>query len=89
MSQTDDSPEAEEYGEAEINHRGRLTIPKPLRDKLHLEAGETFKVIREGADIRLVRQLPDLQTLSTGKSPDEWADADAFRDAGDATFGGR
>jgi len=89
MSQTDDPAEDEEYGEAEINHRGRLTIPKALRDEMHLEAGETFKVIRDGAEIRLVRQLPELETLSSGKSKDEWADAEAFRDAGDATFGGR
>lgn len=89
MSRTKDSPEGEEYGEAQINHRGRLTIPKALRDELHLEAGETFTVIREGPDIRLVRQLPDLQTLSSGKSRGEWAEADAFRDAGDATFGGQ
>lgn len=89
MGQTDGSPEGDEYGEAEINHRGRLTIPKALRDEMHLEAGETFTVIREGSEIRLVRQRPDLHTLSTGKSRDEWAEADAFRDAGDATFGGR
>lgn len=84
MSQTRDN----EYGEAEINHRGRLTIPKKLRDDLHLEAGTTFKVLREGNDIRLIRQLPDLHTLSSGRSTDEWGE-DAFRDAGEATFGGR
>lgn len=89
MSQTNGPPEGEEYGEAEINHRGRLTIPKALRDEMHLETGDTFTVIREGSEIRLVRQLPDLQTLSTGKSREEWAETDAFRDAGDATFGGR
>lgn len=89
MSRTGDSSEAEEYGEAELNHRGRLTIPKALRDDLQLDAGTTFKVVREGTDIRLVRQLPELQTLSSGKSHDEWAEAGAFRDAGDATFGGR
>jgi AbrB family looped-hinge helix DNA binding protein len=88
MSQTDDSAERE-YGEAEINDRGRLTIPKALRDEMHLKAGETFRVIRDGTEIRLVRQLPELETLSSGKSKDEWADADAFRDAGDATFGDR
>jgi AbrB family looped-hinge helix DNA binding protein len=89
MSQTDGSSDGKEYGEAEINHRGRLTIPKALRDEMHLEAGETFTVIREGSDIRLVRNLPELHTLSSEKSQEEWEDADAFRDAGDATFGGR
>jgi AbrB family looped-hinge helix DNA binding protein len=81
------SSSPEEYGEAEINDRGRLTIPKELRDELQIEGGATFTVVREGADILLVRQLPELETLSSGKSREEWED-DAFRDAGEATFGG-
>ena len=88
MGTIESSSDEEEYGEAEINDRGRLTIPKALRDDLHIEKGTTFTVIREGSDIRLVRQLPDLQTLSSGKSRDEWGE-EAFRDAGEATFGGR
>lgn len=85
---TTDTDDGDEYGEAELNARGRLTIPKELRDELHLEAGTTFTVVREGSDIRLVRQLPELETLSSGRSRDEWGE-DAFRDAGEATFGGR
>lgn len=87
MSTTNEHDD-EAYGEAEINARGRLTIPKELRDELHLEAGTTFTVVREGSDIRLVRQLPDLETLSSGRSREDWRE-DAFRDAGEATFGGR
>ena len=86
MSTTDDN-DGDEYGEAELNARGRLTIPKALRDELHLEAGTTFTVVREGSDIRLVRQLPELETLSSGRSREDWGE-DAFRDAGEATFGG-
>lgn len=85
MSSIDD-PAEEEYGEAELNDRGRLTIPKALRDDLHLEGGTTFTVVREGSDIRLLRQLPDLRTLTAERSREEWG-ADAFRDAGEATFG--
>jgi len=88
MSETEDASTGETYGEAEINGRGRLTIPKSLRDDLQIEGGTRFTVIREGGDIRLVRQLPDLQTLSSGKSREEWGE-EAFRDAGTATFGGR
>lgn len=88
MSTTDDNDGDDEYGEAELNARGRLTIPKELRDELHLEAGTTFTVVREGSDIRLVRQLPELETLSSGRSREDWGE-DAFRDAGEATFGGR
>ncbi len=87
MSTTNEDGE-KEYGTAELNHRGRLTIPKTLRDELQLEGGTTFKVVREGSDIRLVRQLPELHTLTSGKSRDEWGDK-AFRDAGESTFGGR
>lgn len=36
MSSTDEPPDGEEYGEAEINDRGRLTIPKELRDELRI-----------------------------------------------------
>lgn len=88
VSRTDNSDEGDTYGEAEVNDRGRLTIPKELRDELQIEGGTTFTVVREGSDIRLVRNLPKLQTLSSGRSREEW-DEDAFRDAGDATFGGR
>lgn len=88
MSETDDSPTEEEYGVAEVNDRGRLTIPKELRDDLQIEGGTRFTVVREGGDIRLVRRLPELQTLSSGRSDDEWGE-EAFRDAGEATFGGQ
>lgn len=79
MSQND----TETYGTAELNDRGRLTIPKPLREELCLEAGTEFEVIREGGEIRLVRRLPELKTLTYDG---EWGD-EAFRDAGEALFG--
>jgi len=86
MSSTDDG--TEEYGDAELNDRGRLTIPKELRDEMQLDAGTTFTIVRDGTDIRLVRDLPELRTLSSGKSDDEWGN-DTFRDAGEGTFGER
>lgn len=86
MSTTDESEsESETYGTAELNDRGRLTIPKQLRDELQLEGGTKFRVLREGGEIRLVRVLPELETLTRGT---EWGE-EAFRDAGDATFGDR
>jgi AbrB family looped-hinge helix DNA binding protein len=33
---------------AEINSRGQLTIPKKIRESLHLEAGQTVSVISTG-----------------------------------------
>lgn len=86
MSTTEDDVEdGEQYGTAELNDRGRLTIPKALRDDLQLDEGVEFTVLREGGDIRLIRNLPDLETLTRGG---EWGE-EAFRDAGEATFGGR
>ncbi|SFS10640.1 looped-hinge helix DNA binding domain-containing protein, AbrB family [Halomicrobium zhouii] len=85
MASSDGGDNGDTYGTAEINDRGRLTIPKALREELHLDAGTEFEVVREGGDIRLVRRLPELETLTRDE---EWGD-EAFRDAGDATFGGR
>ena len=36
MASNDDT-EGEQYGTTELNDRGRLTIPKPLREDLQLE----------------------------------------------------
>lgn len=88
MSSTEERGEDETYGEAEINHRGRLTIPKELRDEMQLDAGTTFTVVRHGNEIRLVRDLPELETLSLADADDEWEEK-AFRDAGAGTFGDR
>lgn len=87
MSSTDETT-TEEYGSVEINDRGRVTIPKKLREALQIEGGTEFKVVRDGGEIRLVRKLPELQTLTAEKSDEEWGE-EAFRDAGEATFGGR
>ena len=84
MGTSDDSRDVSEYGTAELNDRGRLTIPKELREDLQLEGGTEFVVVREGGDIRLIRQLPALETLTRDE---EWGE-EAFRDAGEATFGG-
>ena len=84
MGTGDELRDASEYGTAELNDRGRLTIPKELREDLQLEDGTEFAVVREGGDIRLIRQLPALETLTRDE---EWGE-EAFRDAGEATFGG-
>lgn len=85
MSSSNAAEGGQEYGTAELNERGRLTIPKDLRDDLQLAGGTEFVVIREGGDIRLVRKLPELETLTRDE---EWGE-EAFRDAGEGTFGGR
>ncbi len=72
----------------QLNDRGRLTIPKEVRDALQLDAGDEFDVVIEGGDIHLERKLPELTTVKSGKSEDEWKESNAFPDAGEATFGG-
>jgi AbrB family looped-hinge helix DNA binding protein len=67
MGTTDDGAESrEDYGTAEINDRGRLTIPKQLREDLQIAGGTEFEVVREGGDIRLIRRVPGLETLTRG-----------------------
>ncbi|GAB3042014.1 AbrB/MazE/SpoVT family DNA-binding domain-containing protein [Natronobiforma cellulositropha] len=83
MSSDEGEPTA--YGTAERNDRGQLTIPKQLRDDLQLDGGTTFEVRREGGEIRLVREVPELETVTRGG---EWG-REAFRDAGGATFSNR
>lgn len=86
MSETTDQSEGgKQYGTAELNDRGRLTIPKSLREDLQLEGGVEFTVLRENGDIRLVREIPELQTLTRDEA---WGE-EAFRDSGEATFGDR
>lgn len=78
-----DGESDEQYGTAELDHRGRLTIPKELREDLSLADGTEFRVRREGERICLVREPPELETLTRGEG---WGE-EAFRDAGEATFG--
>jgi len=87
MGTTDEST-IEEYGSVEIDDRGQITIPKELREALQIEGGTEFTVVRDGGEIRLVRDLPELQTLTAEKSDEEW-EGKAFRDAGEDTFGER
>lgn len=83
MSPSDSDREREEYRTVTLDDQGRVTIPADLRTDLGLDAGAEFTVLREGAEIRLVSDGA-LATLTRG---DGWG-PEAFRDAGDATFGG-
>jgi AbrB family looped-hinge helix DNA binding protein len=41
-----------------IDKAGRLVLPKPIRDKLHLEAGDDLLVETDGEQIRLLPVRP-------------------------------
>jgi bifunctional DNA-binding transcriptional regulator/antitoxin component of YhaV-PrlF toxin-antitoxin module len=83
MTSNGDGKSVNAYGTVEMDDRGRLTLPRALREELHLDAGTKFHVFRDDRDIRLVRCVPELETLTRDE---EWGD-EAFRDAGEATFG--
>jgi AbrB family looped-hinge helix DNA binding protein len=83
MCKTEDAA-SESDGTVRIDHRGRVTIPTDLRDELDLEKGTEFRVVRDGTDVRPVRERPELETLTRGS---EWGD-EAFRGAGGGTFRG-
>lgn len=36
-----------------IDKAGRLVVPKPMRDALHLRAGDSFEIEREGEQLTL------------------------------------
>jgi bifunctional DNA-binding transcriptional regulator/antitoxin component of YhaV-PrlF toxin-antitoxin module len=84
----DDTSDSQRYGEVDIDERGRLTLPKELREELQIDGGTVFGVLQDGPNILLTRRDYDLETLRSKKSNQEWRN-DAFRDAGEGTFGGR
>jgi AbrB family looped-hinge helix DNA binding protein len=49
--------------EIELRERGQLTLPKSLRDALHLEAGDALRAVRIANAIVLTPQRMDLDVL--------------------------
>jgi AbrB family looped-hinge helix DNA binding protein len=49
--------------EIELRERGQLTLPKSLRDALHLEPGEMLRAAKVGNAIVLTPQRMDLDAL--------------------------
>lgn len=70
---------------ATVDDRGRITLPKQLREKLQLQAGEILVVSEEQGVIHLTRKVHPPEKI---KSRREWG-KEAFLDAGEATFGAK
>ncbi|MEK7360496.1 MAG: AbrB/MazE/SpoVT family DNA-binding domain-containing protein [Pseudomonadota bacterium] len=49
--------------EIELRERGQITLPKSLRDTLHLKAGDALRAVRIANAIVLIRQRMDLDAM--------------------------
>ena len=67
-----------------IDERGRVTIPKGIREKYNFIPGEEFEIIDENDKIILKRLIPKQRTV---KATVEWGKDNTFFKAGQYTFG--
>ncbi len=68
----------------EVDDRGRITIPKNVREKLGILSGDELKLELEEFKILLDSSREGLITATAGKK--NWK-GNAFFDAGEALFG--
>lgn len=67
-----------------VDDRGRVTLPKRVRERLQLGEGDDLDVDLEDGEIHLRPNRPPFEPVTSGKS--EWG-SEAFVDAGEALFG--
>lgn len=70
----------------EVDDRGRVTIPKPIRERLGILPGDELTLEFTGDGLRLVPDLRGLVIATSGKA--DWG-PETFPDSGEATFGSR
>ena len=73
-----------EHATVTIDDRGRITLPKAVRERLHLGAGDELLVEIETGEIHLRPDRPSFQPIESGKN--EWGD-EAFLDTREAMVG--
>ncbi len=66
-----------------IDERGRITIPKSIREKHNFVSGEEFQIIDEKDKLILKLLVPQQKTV---KSSEKWGKY-TFLKAGESTFG--
>jgi AbrB family looped-hinge helix DNA binding protein len=49
--------------DVELRERGQLTLPKSVRDELHLEAGDKLRTVRIGNAVVLIPRRMDLDAI--------------------------
>ncbi|VAX07648.1 hypothetical protein MNBD_GAMMA26-1392 [hydrothermal vent metagenome] len=65
--------------QAKLSSKFQLSIPKAIREQLHLQAGQQFTLVARGNIIELI----PLRTLENAKgilSPCEYEDSSEYRD---------
>ncbi len=70
-------------GKNTVDERGRVTIPKYIREDFHLKPGEEVEIREEDDKIIIKPKKPKIKKIKSGKKWDE----STFLDAGEATFG--
>ena len=73
-----------EAGKVTVDDRGRITLPKSVRERLRLGEGDDLDVTVEGGAIVLRPDREAFEPIESGKN--EWGD-EAFLDAGEAMVG--
>ena len=68
----------------EVDDRGRITVPKELRERLGVFPGDEIEVEIDDGCLRLVPTHAGLVTAESPKT--EWG-SEAFPDSGATTFG--
>lgn len=68
----------------EVDDRGRITIPKRVREKLGILSGDELELDVENSNIVIESRHKSPVTATAQKN--EWR-GDAFHDAGEALFG--
>jgi AbrB family looped-hinge helix DNA binding protein len=67
-----------------VDGRGRITLPKPVRDRLHLGEDDELVVVVDEGEIHLRPERESFEPINSGKR--QWG-AEAFLDAGTAMVG--
>lgn len=66
-----------------IDDKGRVAIPKAIRERLGLRSGEKLAITTEGGEIRM---RPEVRQPRKVRSRVRWG-KNAFPDTGEALFG--
>ncbi|MBD3185915.1 AbrB/MazE/SpoVT family DNA-binding domain-containing protein [Candidatus Bathyarchaeota archaeon] len=66
-----------------IDERGRITIPKSIRDRHNFIPGEEFEILDENDQLIIKILVPEQKTVKSSKN---WG-KNTFLKAGESTFG--